>query len=262
MRFQDQVVIVTGAGGGIGRAIASAFAEEGADIVIPDIDHAAAEETAETVRQLGRRALVIDTDVSDSAAVRAAIAGTLETFGHVDVVVNNAGISLHKQPYEYTDEEWHKIIGVNLNGVWFFCRYILDHFLGRGRGNIVNVASVGAIQTSYRRAPYMASKGAIVSLTKALATDLASKNIRVNAVAPWMTVTGLTNMAEKGDLYPLGNYLTHMGRWGEPHEVAKAVLFLASGDASYVTGHVLCVDGGALAGNPIGKAFPPAGEDG
>ena len=257
MRLEQRVALITGAGSGIGQAIALRLADEGADVAIADINVQAAEQTAESVRRRGRDALAVRTDVSRSEEVQASIRKTLEHFERVDIMVNNAGINLYKFPNQFADEEWHRVIGVNLHGVWYYCRYILDHFLERGQGNIVNIASVGALQTSYNRAPYMASKGAVVSLTKALATDLAQKNIRVNAVAPWMTETKMTAWRDKGDQYALGNYLTPMGRWARPEEVASAVVFLASDDASYITGHTLCVDGGALAGNPIGQPFPP-----
>ncbi len=256
MRLQEKVAIVTGAGSGIGRATAIRFAEEGADVAIFEIDQEGAHKTAESIRELKRRALVTQTDVSRSEAVQAAIAKTLETFGQIDIVVNNAGINLYKFPNEFTDEDWHKVIGVNLNGVWFTCRYVLDHFLERGQGNIVNIASIGAIQSSHLREPYMASKGGAVALTRTLAIDLADRNIRVNAVAPGMTETEMTSWRVGGDQYALGNYLVPMGRWGLPREVANAVLFLASDESSYITGHVLCVDGGLIAGNPIGRPFP------
>lgn len=256
MRLKEKIAIVTGAGSGIGRSIAHRFAEEGANIAIPDINEEDAEETAESIRKLGREALVIKTDVSRSEEVRYSIARTLECFGHIDIVVNNAGINIYKFPNEFTDEDWYRVIGVNLNGVWFYCRYVLDHFLERGRGNIVNIASIGAFQTSHLRTPYMASKGAVVSLTKALAIDLADKNIRVNAVAPGMIETKMTSWRVSGDQYALGNYLCPTGRWGLPHEVANAALFLASDDSTYVTGHALVIDGGMIAGNPIGRPFP------
>lgn len=260
MRLKEKVAIITGAGSGIGQSIARRFAEEGADISIAEINEEGARETAESIRQLGRKVLVTETDVAVSEQVQASIAKTIETFGKIDILVNNAGMNIYKFPNEYTDDEWLKILGVNLNGVWFYCRYVLDHFLERGQGNIVNIASIGSFQASYKRAPYMSSKGAVMGLTKALATDLASKNIRVNAVAPGMTETNMTKWRVSGDQYDLGNYLIPMGRWGQPTEIANAALFLASDESSYVTGHLLAVDGGFLAGNKIGEPFPGAQE--
>ena len=256
MRLEEKVAIVTGAGSGIGQAIALRFAEEGADIAISEINEQTAGETAESIRQLGRQALVIKTDVSRSQEVQSSIAKTLGTFGRIDIVVNNAGINIYKFPNEFTDEDWHRVMGVNLNGVWFYCRYVLDHFLERGQGNIINIASIASFEASHKRTPYMTSKGGVASLTRALAIDLADRNIRVNAVAPGMTETKMTSWRVSSDQYALGDYLIPMGRWGLPREMANAAVFLASDESSYVTGHLLVVDGGMTAGNPVGRPFP------
>lgn len=256
MSFKDKVVVVTGAGSGIGRAIAIRFAEEGADISIPDIVEEGARKTAESVNALGRRSLVLKTDVSDSHQVQNAIATTIEKLGKIDIIVNNAGINIKNFPTEFTDEDWRKVIGTNLDGVWYFCRYVLPHFLDRGKGCIVNIASIGAYQASYDRAPYMASKGGVVSLTQALALDLAEKNIRVNAVAPGMTATGMSPVLKNPELDRVTRFLSPMRRWGKPEEVANAVLFLASDEASIITGTVLLADGGMMAGNQIGRSIP------
>ena len=145
---------------------------------------------------------------------------------------------------------------MNLDGVWFYCRYVLPHFFTRGGGNIVNIASLGAFQASHNRAPYMASKGAVVSLTRALAIDLAEKNVRVNAVAPGLTETHLATRQARTEIFELGEHLTPMRRWAKPDEIAAGVLFLASDDASFITGAIISIDGGLLAGNPIGRSFP------
>ncbi len=255
-RFEDKVAIITGAASGIGREIARRFATEGANIAIADLNEQGAEETAEIVRGLGRRALFAKTDVADGDAVRAAIAAAIDGLGHVDILVNDAGINIRERVYEMTDEQWHKVIDVNLHGVWYFCRHILDHFFTRGGGNIVNIASIGAFEASHDRVPYMASKGAVASMTRALAIDLAEKNIRVNAVAPGMTASNLATPQLKKDMDAWTKVLTPMRRWAKSEEIAAAVAFLASDDASYVTGHVLTVDGGMTAGNRIGRVLP------
>ena len=177
-RFEDKVAIVTGAGSGIGRAIACRLANEGANIGIAEVMVDGAEETATMVRERGQRALVTETDVTNSASVQSAIERTISEFGHIDIVVNNAGINIRAPVAEMTDEQWHRVIDVNLHGVWYFCRHMLPHFFERGSGNIVNIASIGAVEASHDRVPYMASKGAVAAMTRALAIDLAEKNIR------------------------------------------------------------------------------------
>ncbi len=254
MRLKDKVAIVTGGGSGIGREIALLFAREGADVVIPDINEQGGTETAEMVVRLGRMALACSTDVVVPDQVRSCIKSALDVFGSVDILINNAGITVRKSILDTTDQEWHRVMDVNVGGVWYFSRYILDHFIERGGGNIVNIASISAFTPSHNRTAYNASKGAVVSLTRALALDFADKNIRVNAVAPGLVATNMGQDLAKSEIYELGKYLTPMGRWAAPKEIADAVLFLASSESSYITGQVLFVDGGITSGNPIGKA--------
>ena len=191
-------------------------------------------------------------------SVRSAIDQAVKDLGHVDLVVNNAGINIRAPAHEMNDEDWHRVIDVNLHGPWYFCRYILRHFFERGSGNIVNIASVGAFEASHDRVPYMASKGAVASMTRALAIDLAEKNIRVNAVAPGMTASNLATPELKKEMDAITKFSTPMRRWAGSEEIAAAVAFLASDDASYITGHVLTVDGGMTVGNRIGRTMPPA----
>ena len=265
MRFENKVVLVTGGGSGIGRQIARDFAKAGARVAIHDVSEDGAAETLALMGDdgLGSRSYVVD--VSSAAEVRQAIDRTIEDFGRVDVLVNCAGINLYKDPFDYSDEDWDKVVGVDLTGTWNYCRYLGPHLADQGGGSIVNISSAGSIMTSYYRAPYMASKAGVKGLTMALALDLAERNVRVNAVAPGCVDTGMTRPREKrvGRLTDhTVRALTPMRRWGTVEDVSKAVMFLASDDAGFITGHTLVVDGGATAGNQWGQPFRMVREDG
>jgi NAD(P)-dependent dehydrogenase (short-subunit alcohol dehydrogenase family) len=264
MRFQNKVALITGAGSGIGRAIACRFAEEGADIAVHDVAVEGAAATGEMILTRNRRVETYQVDVSRSDQVQEVIAQTIRDFGRVHTLVNCAGINIYRRLFDFSDEEWNQIIGVDLTGTWNYCRYLGPHLVEKGGGSIVNISSVGAFQTSYYRAPYMASKGGVSSLTKAMALDLAESNVRVNAVAPGLVKTGMSRPTEKrlGVITEdLVRALTPMRRWAAPEEVANAVLFLASDDASFITGQDLAVDGGITAGNQFGMAWKLVPED-
>ena len=259
MRFENKAVLVTGGGSGIGRQIARDFASEGARVAIHDLSEAGSRGDPGADRKMaGRGSRRYIVDVSKAPDVREAIDRTIEDFGRVDVLVNCAGINLYKDPFDYSDEDWDRVVGVDLTGTWNYCRYLGPHMVDQGGGSIVNISSAGSIMTSYYRAPYMASKAGVKGLTMALALDLAERNVRVNAVAPGCVDTGMTRPREKrfGRLTDhTVRALTPMRRWGTPEDVSKAVMFLASDDAGFITGHTLAVDGGATAGNQWGQPF-------
>jgi NAD(P)-dependent dehydrogenase (short-subunit alcohol dehydrogenase family) len=265
MRFENKVILVTGGGSGIGRQIARDFSKEGARVAIHDLDEEGAAETLALIGDGGRGSKSYVVDVSRAAEVRQAIVRTVEDFGRVDGLVNCAGINLYKDPFDYSDEDWDMVVGVDLTGTWNYCRYLGPHLADQGGGSIVNISSAGSIMTSYYRAPYMASKAGVKGLTMALALDLAERNVRVNAVAPGCVDTGMTRPREKrvGRLTDhTVRALTPMRRWGTVEDVSKAVMFLASDDAGFITGHTLVVDGGATVGNQWGQPFRMVREDG
>jgi len=261
MRFAGKTALVTGAGSGIGAAIARAFAAEGATVAIHDVDGAAGESTAAAIRAAGGRAEVFSVDVADGSAVRAAVQATVDTLGALDVLINNAGVNVVKRPFDFDDDEWNRIISVNLTGVWNYCRWAGPRLVKRPGSSIVNIASVAATSASYWRAPYMASKGGVGMLTKALALDLAESGVRVNAVGPGNVETPMSKPRVKrfgGLTVEMNNALVPMRRFARPGEIADAVLFLASDEASFITGQILMVDGGLSAGTQIGAEWRPA----
>lgn len=266
MRFKDKVALVTGAGFGIGRAIACRLAEEGADIAIHDRGPwENMEETAKMVRERGRRVEIYQVDVSKVSPVCQAIAKTIKDFGQVHVLVNNAGMNMYKRVQDFTDKDWEEIVGTDLTGVWNYCRHMVPHFLEKNGGCIVNIGSVAGLVGHYYRAPYVAAKHGVHGLTKALALDLAESNIRVNGVAPGGVKTGMTRPHEWRFGACTDEVImtqTPMRRWGEAAEVAAAVAFLASDDASYITGQILPTDGGYSVGTQIGVPWTPVPMEG
>ena len=244
--LEGRTVVVTGAGGGIGRAIAERFGTVGSNVVVNDVDGAAADATAAAIASAGGSAVAHQTDVSNSADVEGLFAAAVDRFDTLDVLVNNAGLVSPMNHFlaPDADEAWfERIIGVNLKGTFLCCRRAAPVMARQGRGAIINMSSGGASRAHRAFSAYDASKGGIEAFTRALALDLGPYGVRVNALMPGSIDThGMARETKdfQGSNLPLG-------RVGEPADMAGPALFLASDDASYVTGHVLQVDGGMLA---------------
>jgi NAD(P)-dependent dehydrogenase (short-subunit alcohol dehydrogenase family) len=247
MRLQDKVAIVTGAASGNGRGIAIRLAEEGARVVVVDVSVPGAQETAAMIEINGGQSLIVKADVSRREQLEAMLAATLDRFGQVDILVNNAGVESMKPFLELPEAEWDRVMAVNLKGP-FLCSQVVGRVMAQaGGGKIVNIASICSDVALTGEAHYIASKGGLLMLTKAMALDLAQYNINVNAVGPGVIETGMTANSLNNPTR-VEMFLNHipLKRIGQPRDVANAVLFLASAEADYITGTILYVDGGWL----------------
>jgi NAD(P)-dependent dehydrogenase (short-subunit alcohol dehydrogenase family) len=247
LRFDDKVVVITGAGGGIGRASALAFARAGAKVVVTDRDAKAGQATLQQVEAVGAQALFIQTDVTQAVQVETMVAQTVAHFGRLDCAFNNAGIEEeHMRLADCTEDTFDRIMAVNVKGVWLCLKYQLAQMLAQGGGSIVNTASVAGLIGAPKMAAYSASKHAVLGLTKSAAVEYGRKNIRVNAVCPGVIRTVMFERAVQAEpkLAATAAQMHPMGRIGEADEVAAAVLWLCSDAASFVTGHAHTVDGG------------------
>jgi NAD(P)-dependent dehydrogenase (short-subunit alcohol dehydrogenase family) len=254
MKLADRIAVITGGARGIGEAIATRFAAEGATTAILDLDGAAAAETAGRLGGTGHAC-----DVSSRAAVQAAVAEVLAAHGRIDILVNNAGLALMGPSETLSDQDWNASIGVMQTGVFLCSQIVGQHMLGRGRGTIVNISSINAWEAFPQRLAYCAAKAAVGAMTQVLAIEWAERGIRVNAVAPGVTRTALVQKGiDDGDIDVVAyRARTPMHRFGEPDEIARAVLYLACDeDSSFVTGTTLCADGGWSA---MGWAVPSSG---
>ena len=246
--LEDKVALVTGGSSGIGRATALRFATEGAQVVVADVNESGGEGVIRVIRDKGGEAVYVKTDVAKASAVETLIAGTVRLYGRLDVAFNNAGISIEGRVHEVSEEEWDRLLGINLKGVWLCMKFELIQMLKQGTGAIVNMSSVwGAVGTT-GEAPYVASKHGVSGLTKAGALDYAREGIRINEVRPGlihtpMTANTLSDPARRERIVSK----EPIGRPGTAEEVAEAVVWLCSDAASFVTGHALVVDGGYLA---------------
>jgi NAD(P)-dependent dehydrogenase (short-subunit alcohol dehydrogenase family) len=248
-RLQDKVAVVTGAGAGIGRAIASLFAAEGAHVFVTDLNGETASETARALGAQGLKATAMTVDVSRGQDVSALFREVERAFGRADIVVNNAGLNVRSDFRHLSDADWVKIREVNLDGVVRIARDAFGLLKASGAGSLINVSSIMGKRGLRQLAGYSATKGAVTALTKALAVEYAPYNIRVNSVAPGYIDTALTERFLKNPLISKALLdKTPMRRFGTPEEIARATLFFASADSAYVTGAELAVDGGMTAG--------------
>lgn len=246
MRLKDKVAIVTGGASGIGESTIKEMVKEGAKVVIADLNEEAGSLLANKLCKDGKEAIYMKVDVTDEEMVQRMVASTIDQFGRIDILFNNAGIGSTQPTDEVSMEDWRNMLSVNLDGVFLAAKHVIKYMRKNGGGSIVNNASILGHVGQGATLAYTASKGAVVNLTKTLALEYASENIRVNAVSPGYIDTPLISGAtdEKRNLLIS---LHPLGRLGKPDEVAKAVVFLASDDASFITGTSLAVDGGYLA---------------
>ena len=246
MKLSNRVAVVTGSGSGLGCASAILFAEEGARICVADIDRKGGQQTVELIKEKGGDAIFIETDVSKASDVQRMIKTTLDNYGRLDILFNNAGLPMLPTPIEDLEEElWDKIMAVNVKGIFLGCKYAIPVMKKQGGGVIINTASISGVRPRAGSSAYSTSKGAAILLTKALAIELAPSKIRVNCINPTATETamlpklGATKEATKAIVASIP-----MGRMAQPMDIAYAALYLVSDESSMVTGVALDVDGG------------------
>ena len=246
MRFENQVAVVTGAGRGIGHAIAVRLAKEGASVASVSRTQANAEKTASEINGLrADTAKAYAVDVADQAAVQKAAAEIFETFGRVDILVNNAGVTRDGLSMRMSMDDWDTVLNTNLKGAFNFTQAVMRPMIKQRSGRIINISSIAGLTGNAGQANYAASKAGLIGLTKTLARELASRGITVNAVAPGLIETDMTTVLSEEIRQSILQKVP-LGKLGEPEDIAGAVAYLASPEAKYITGQVLTVDGGMV----------------
>ncbi len=248
--LSGQVAVVTGAAGGLGKLACRVFAAAGADLILVGRDAARLEALAATVRAQGRRAVALSADVTDRASVVAMADRAGQAFGRIDILLNNAGVTSPKDMFSLTEADWHAVMDTSATGTFLCTQAIAPTMIAARSGRIINMGSILSLRGMARRVAYAAAKGAVANLTRALAFELGPHGITVNALGPTVIETDLNRelIATQPELYRAVLDRTPMGRLGRQDDLAGALLFLASPAAGYITGQVLCVDGGYTAG--------------
>jgi NAD(P)-dependent dehydrogenase (short-subunit alcohol dehydrogenase family) len=250
MRLKDKIAVITGAGSGIGRATAKRFAREGAKVVASDIFIEGCQETVNMITSMGGEAIMVKADVSKADQIQAMVKTTLDNYGQINILFNNAGIELSASITETREEDWDRVMSTNLKGIFLCSKYAIPEMIKAGGGSIINTASIAGLVGFDNLAAYNTSKGGVITLTKNMALDYAQYNIRVNCICPGVIETSMIERLIEiwgGDPEATKQSfvaLTPIGRLGTPEDIANAALFLASEESSFVTGSALVVDGG------------------
>ena len=257
--LENKTAIITGAAGGLGRAMALSLAKAGASIVIADIQADAAKESAKMVSQIGRSALALCTDVTSSEQVNAMVQESISALGHIDILINNAGVVRGQRVvdlWELTDDEWHLGQETNLGSVFYCTRAVAEHMADREEGVIINIASAWSLRAGKNQYIYNSAKAGVIALTRDLAYSLAKSGIRVNCIAPGIMLTELVKSAVEQRYFKNTASKIPMGRLGKPEEIGELAVFLASDAFTYITGQVIFLCGGAMAAGYAPPGYP------